>query len=117
MYKVYIADFNPNIFEKPTAVAETAPAGFVITGNYPNPFNPSTTISFTLPSAGSARLSVYDITGRKVRELVNGQMGAGVHSVVWDGRDEGGNAVSSGLYFSRLIQGEMAVSRGMTLVK
>ncbi|MHB9027920.1 MAG: Omp28-related outer membrane protein [Candidatus Latescibacterota bacterium] len=94
-----------------------APVGFALTGNHPNPFNPSTTISFTLPASGPASLAIYDITGRKVRELVNGRMSAGAHSVVWDGRNTNGKAVSSGVYFSRLTQGKKAVSGRMLLVK
>jgi thiol-disulfide isomerase/thioredoxin len=102
----------------PISVRETdAPVDFVLTGNYPNPFNPSTTVSFTLPSSGQVSLVVYDITGRKIRDLISGPMSAGSHSVVWDGRDSAGKTVSSGVYLSRLTQGERTVSRRMTLMK
>jgi hypothetical protein len=114
---IYTVNFDPTEFWKPSAIAENAPLDFSITQNYPNPFNPSTTISFTLPSSGPISLAVYDITGRKVRELVNGPLSAGEHSAVWDGRDEQGNPVSSGIYLSRLTQGEKTVSRRMTLIK
>jgi len=116
-YSIYMADFNPDSFGKPSAVAEILPEGFSLTGNYPNPFNPSTSISFTLPASGQVSLAVYDITGRTVRELVSGSMPAGAHSVTWDGRDENGTVVSSGVYLSRLVQGKNSVSRRMLLVK
>jgi Tol biopolymer transport system component len=116
---IYTLDFPTASVMKllPTTVVETVPVGFALTGNYPNPFNPSTTISFSLPASGDVILSVYDITGRKVRELVNGPLGAGSHSVAWDGRDERGKAVSSGVYISRLTRGGNAVSRRMVLMK
>ena len=116
---VYISDFPPASVESslPTSVAEAAPAGFAITGNYPNPFNPSTTISFTLPTSGTAALAVYDITGRKVRNLVNGVLSAGSHEAVWNGRDENGKPVSSGVYIARLRSEGNAVSTRMMLVK
>ncbi len=88
-----------------------------MTGNHPNPFNPSTTISFVLPSSGKASLAVYDVTGRKVRELAVGTMTAGAHSAVWDGRDASGRAVSSGVYFARLSLDGAAVTHRMTLMK
>jgi Tol biopolymer transport system component len=100
-----------------TAVANTPVFSFGLGGNYPNPFNPSTTIEFTLASPGKASLAVYDLLGRKVRGLVSGQMAAGSHSVVWNGRDENGKAVSSGIYLSCLTQAGKSVSRRMLLLK
>jgi len=69
---------------------------------YPNPFNPTTTIRCAVPSAGHVRLAIYDATGRMVRTLVTGELAQGLHSAVWDGLDDSGQAVSSGVYFSRL---------------
>lgn len=85
--------------------------------NRPNPFNPSTTISFTLPEPGKAELKVYDITGRKVRTLVSGPVSSGEHSVVWDGRDDSGQPVASGVYLSRLEAGGKVRNAKMLLVK
>jgi hypothetical protein len=118
-WSLYIKDFTPpqGEGEKPLTVADAAPVSFSLTGNYPNPFNPSTTISFSLPSSAPVSLCVYDITGRKVQDLMNGPLSAGAHSVVWDGRDASGKAVSSGVYLSRLTQGEKTVSRRMLLMK
>jgi len=116
-YEIFILDFNPNTFGKPSDIAEAFPSGFAITGNRPNPFNPSTAISFSLPKAGKTSLAVYDVTGRMVRELAAGAMTAGVHSVVWDGRDSSGRAVSSGVYLARLSMSGAAVTHRMMLMK
>lgn len=101
----------------PTVVAETVPVNFAITGNYPNPFNPSTTISFSLTETGRASLAVYNVTGQKVRELVSGTLPAGWHSVVWDGRDQNGKPVSSGIYISRLMMRDKVTANRMLLMK
>ena len=100
-----------------TSVADAVPTGFALSGNYPNPFNPSTHIAFTLPSAGQVRLSVYGVTGQKVRDLVSAQLSAGSHEMVWDGRDESGATVSSGTYIARLKMGSFIASNRMTLMK
>jgi hypothetical protein len=84
---------------------------------YPNPFNPQTTIAFELPTVGKARLRIYDLAGRVVRDLVNETLPAGRHEAVWTGRDNGGRSVASGTYFVRLVAGEFEASRTMTLVK
>jgi flagellar hook assembly protein FlgD len=84
---------------------------------YPNPFNPSTTLTFSIPEGGHAELVVYDITGRIVRTLVSGPVSAGTHTKVWDGRDDSGQAVSSGIYLSRLKTGKHSATVKMTLVK
>ncbi len=93
------------------------PLGFSLREAFPNPFNPTTTIAFTLPSVEQTTLAVYDITGRMVRTLVSGQMTAGSHAARWDGRDEQGRPVSSGVYYSRLISGSNAATVKMLLLK
>ncbi|RMH89433.1 MAG: T9SS C-terminal target domain-containing protein, partial [Calditrichaeota bacterium] len=92
----------------PTAVVglgdpdeEVLPQRLELLPNYPNPFNPATTIVFTLPRVSRITLHIYDITGRKVRTLVNEQMPAGRHEVVWDGTNDAGRPVASGVYFYR----------------
>ena len=95
---------------------ENHPKAFAVS-NYPNPFNPSTTISFTLPASGQARMTVYDITGRKVRELLSGSLPAGAHTAVWDGKDARGIAVSSGVYIARLNAGKFTATGKMLLVR
>jgi len=85
--------------------------------NFPNPFNPSTNIKFSLPRTENVQLSVYDVKGRMVRTLVNGSEEAGEHTVMWDGKDSGGNSVSSGTYFYRLVTDSRTYNRQMSLLK
>ena len=87
-------------------------------GNRPNPFNPSTTIFFTLPEAAEVRLQIFDVSGRLVRTLVNGDSrGIGEHREVWNGRTSDGSTASSGLYFYRIVAGKYRATQSMTLVK
>ena len=81
------------------------PVQFSLCQNYPNPFNPATTIEFTVPEAGYLKLIIYNIMGQKVKTLVSEYVTPGVHSVVWDGRDENGTPVSSGVHISHLMMG------------
>ncbi len=83
----------------------------------PNPFNPTTTIEYTLPRGGDTELVVFDVEGRRVRTLVNEFVPAGVHGAVWDGRDDAGNRVASGVYLYRLRAGGVVETRKMVLVK
>ena len=101
----------------PTYVAETSPIPMSLLRNHPNPFNASTIISFALPSPGEANLSVYSITGQKIRTLVSGKLPAGTHTARWDGRDDSGRPVSSGVYISRLRAGNTTATARMLLLK
>ncbi len=87
-----------------TASAErpTMPERFALHQNYPNPFNPATTLAFDLPAPSEVRLAVYDLQGRLVKTVAAGRYEAGRHSAVWDGSDDAGKPVSSGVYFYRL---------------
>jgi hypothetical protein len=85
--------------------------------NYPNPFNPSTTIQFSVPEAGVVQLSVYNINGQEVRALVSGQMNAGRHMINWDGKDNTGQAMPSGVYLYRLRVNGFVQTRKMTFMK
>ncbi len=78
------------------------PERFALEQNHPNPFNPSTQIQFTLAQPGMVLLTVYDMLGREVKQLVNGSLAAGKHSVQWDGSNERGEKAASGVYFYRL---------------
>jgi hypothetical protein len=100
-----------------SGVNEDMPLQFFLIRNSPNPFNPSTTLSFTLPQSGKAELAVYSITGQKIRTLLNGPISAGAHSVTWDGRDDSGKLVSSGVYLSRLTSGTRIATGKMLLMK
>jgi hypothetical protein len=85
--------------------------------NAPNPFNPQTAIRFTLDSKQSVKLAVYDVNGRLVRMLVSGAKEIGTHSVTWDGRDNAGAPVSSGVYFYRLDAGKFSQTKKMVMLK
>ena len=93
------------------------PAAYDLQANYPNPFNPNTTIKFALPEAQDVRLSVYGVDGKLVTTLLNETRGAGHHEVVWKGQDDAGRAVASGTYFYRLVAGPYSQVRKMTLMK
>jgi hypothetical protein len=86
-------------------------------GARPNPFNPATTIDYQLPEAGHATLGIYHVSGRRVKTLVNETRPAGRHEVRWDGRDERGAALSSGVYFARLAFGRGMQTRKIVLLK
>jgi hypothetical protein len=92
------------------------PQGFELAQNYPNPFNAGTVIQFALPYASDYRITIYDVTGRKVREF-SGAAEAGIMQVYWDGCDEGGRIMASGIYFYRASSGEFSDSRKMILMK
>ncbi|MCB1185117.1 T9SS type A sorting domain-containing protein, partial [bacterium] len=93
------------------------PRVFNLNANYPNPFNPMTKISFSLPEAQNVRLNVYSLDGRLVAKLLNETRGPGLHEVVWTGRNDDGHAVASGVYFYRIDAGPYSQVRKMTLMK
>jgi parallel beta-helix repeat protein len=93
------------------------PTALRLEGNYPNPFNPQTNIVYSLPSEGRAELAVYDVRGRRLVILVDRVEGAGRHSVVWNGRDENGSELASGVYFVRLEFGGDVQKRKIVLVR
>ena len=93
------------------------PATFALHANYPNPFNPETTIAFDLPQAGRVELQVFDLLGQTVRTLLAQELSAGGHQVVWNGLDASGARVSSGVYFYRLQAGSQVQMRRMLLLK
>ncbi len=84
---------------------------------YPNPFNPETVLSFTLPLADNVEFTIYDDRGRKIIVLINGFISAGRHQVIWDGRDEGGVSVPSGTYLALLRTEKIQLTRKLVLVK
>jgi hypothetical protein len=121
----YVLDFvhNTNFVDIgfPTAIdaplADGMPVTYRLQQNYPNPFNPSTTIRFDLPAAGSITLAVFNNLGQRIRTLVENNMAAGSHEVVWDGRDEAGMTMSSGVYFYQIHSESFREVKRMLLVK
>ncbi|MDD3643767.1 MAG: FlgD immunoglobulin-like domain containing protein, partial [Candidatus Krumholzibacteria bacterium] len=93
------------------------PSAVFLAQNWPNPFNPGTTIAFGLKERGHTSLRIYDAAGRLVARLVEETMPAGRHTMVWDGRDRNEAPAASGVYFSRLVAGEFAQTRKMILIR
>jgi flagellar hook assembly protein FlgD len=94
-----------------------APEKLALFQNYPNPFNPTTTFAFELPSAADVRLIIYNQKGQIVRELVNGEMAPGYHTVAWDARDSNGIQAPTGIYLYRLTAGDFSETKKLTLLK
>jgi subtilisin-like proprotein convertase family protein/type IV secretory pathway protease TraF len=93
------------------------PLVFALHPGYPNPFNPITHIRFELPRSDRVTLRIYDLSGRLVRTLVDGRLPAAAHDAVWDGRDDSGRPVASGVYTSRLATTAKAVTRKLVLIQ
>lgn len=106
-------------FPNTTAVKELLgeASKFLLERNYPNPFNPSTTIRFQLPEAAQVRLEIYNTIGARVRTLMNEYTEAGRYSSSWNGRDDAGRLLVSGTYFYRLSAGSFTEVRRMLMVK
>jgi len=98
-------------------VKDNLPKAFALAQNSPNPFNPTTKISFAMPAAGDVHLAVYNVLGQQVKELVNSSMDAGMHDVIWDGKDNNGSTVASGIYFYKLNIGSFVDTKKMVLLK
>ncbi len=99
------------------AGSNPVPTSYALLQNYPNPFNPSTTIQFRLPKVSEVNLTVYNVLGQQVRSLVADVREAGTHTIEWDGRDDNGSTVQSGMYFYRIQMPNFTDSRKMTLLK
>jgi subtilisin family serine protease len=98
-------------------LAKSTPGEFAISQNYPNPFNPVTQFSIDLTAATFVKFQVYNVAGQVVRTLVDGVLPAGSHTVIWDGTNQAGQTLSSGVYFYRIVAGDETVTRKMTLLK
>ena len=97
--------------------ARVLPSRLALHPNHPNPFNPETTIRFELPNRAVVSLEIFALPGQRLRTLVKRELPAGVHRVVWDGRDGRGEPASSGVYFYRLKAGAASLTRRMLLLK
>jgi hypothetical protein len=105
-------DFLVGIQDQPVQ-----PHNFKLYQNFPNPFNPNTSIKYELNKSGKISLKIYNILGQEVRTLINTKQSQGIHSVLWDGKNNHGQLVSSGVYLYRLEAGEFVKTRKMILVK
>jgi len=97
--------------------SESLPKTFWLSDNFPNPFNPATTIEYGLPRRSHVKMGVYDIMGRRVRTLVDREEAAGWHMITWDGMNDDGESVATGIYFYRLIAGTNTETKKMLLLK
>ncbi|MFQ6613309.1 MAG: T9SS type A sorting domain-containing protein [Fidelibacterota bacterium] len=93
------------------------PADFIVVKNYPNPFNPATTIVWNLSQAANVQVVVYDMQGRRINELVNGYNNAGRHEITWRGLNSQGIPVGAGMYFYSVTAGEYTSVHKMVLMK
>jgi hypothetical protein len=93
------------------------PAVTKLTGNYPNPFNPTTTISYSIHKAANVTLEIYNLKGQKIATLVNEHQNANNYKIVWDGKDESGKTVGSGVYFYKLKAGKYTATKKMIMMK
>lgn len=99
------------------SLARVTPVEFGLSQNYPNPFNPMTQFSLDLVDETHVSFVIYNVTEQKVRTLVNQTMPAGSHTLTWDGTNENGQTLTSGVYFYRVIAGDKTVTKKMTLLK
>jgi len=106
-----------NMPQVDVADKQLAPVKYELSQNYPNPFNPTTTISYSLSKAGQVKISVFNVMGQKIQELVNKKVAAGAHKVIWNGKDSNGMTAASGIYFYRLDAGKQVRIKKMTLLK
>ena len=103
--------------EHPTNQIAIMPAEYELFNNYPNPFNPETIIEYKVPITGQVKMAIYNVLGQNVRTLVDVHQPAGTYMVMWDGKDNHGNKLSSGVYFYQLIGENALITRKMTLLK
>lgn len=116
LYRVGAVDEGRETFTPAMTIA-LPPKPLTLYQNYPNPFNPSTSIAFYNPRMDRVSIIIYDVTGSKVRTLLDGTMPVGKHVIPWDGRNDGGNAVGSGVYCYRLIAGKKAMTKKLVIVR
>ena len=112
-----------NLYHKVSTVTLDGIKGEVLTefslsNNYPNPFNPTTTIKFNISAPSKVQLLIYNILGQRIKTLVSGQMEAGAYKIMWDGLNDHGVRVSSGIYLYQLISdGKIINTRKMMMIK
>jgi len=111
------SDIDVRIAAAPLSTAAAVPRAFVLYPNYPNPFNPSTAVRYDLSTAGVVHLGVYDLVGQRIRLLQSGYQPAGQHKLEWNGADENGIVVASGVYLLRLETDQGILVRKMSMIK
>ena len=114
--------FTTNMTDLPTALDDqkqvnNMPVDYKLENAYPNPFNPTTTIRYSIPVSNNVKIEVYNIMGQKVRTLVNQYKTAGTYSVTWDAKDEAGVKVATGMYFYRMQASHFQTVKKIILMK
>jgi hypothetical protein len=120
--KVYTGFWNPWVVvmspvEQEEEDLNQLPKEFELSQNYPNPFNPATVIEYALPKSSDVKIKIYNILGQEVRNLVNERQEAGYKIIGWDGKDDQGREISSGIYFYRIVAGNFVKAKKMVLLK
>ncbi|MYA21710.1 MAG: T9SS type A sorting domain-containing protein [Gemmatimonadetes bacterium] len=116
--EVEITLSDPGASEAAKTAVQTRPEAFALADNFPNPFNPTTTIRYALPQAADVELTVYNVVGQPVRTLIAEYQSAGRYAVEWDATDDSGHSLSSGMYLYRLqAGGEFLKVKKMLLLK
>ncbi len=116
-YRINVLDENGErvLFETESVAA---PANILtLYSNYPNPFNPMTTIRYDLPCVSHVKLEIYDVAGRRLKTLIDGMQEKGPQTVSWDGTDNRGNSLASGVYFCRITAGKESCSRKLLMLR
>jgi hypothetical protein len=119
-YKLADEDYEGNLrYHGPVfaAAGSTVPGTYSLLPNYPNPFNPSTAIGYQIPAEGHVTITVYNVLGQEVRALVDAHQDAGTYTTMWDGKDDAGHHLNSGVYFYTMKTAEHSETRKMVLMR
>jgi photosystem II stability/assembly factor-like uncharacterized protein len=116
-YNGMVLRFENQVTALPAPYTEHSPGDFQLYQNFPNPFNPTTQISFSMPQAAQVKLVVYDILGRKIRTVFDGFRSAGTHTMSWDGLNDAGKNVASGIYIYKMTTGDQSLQKKMQLIR
>jgi len=114
--EVSINDAVSAVSGAPAVTLKALPTVYGLSQNFPNPFNPSTTITYSVPKTSRVELSIYNMAGQKVRTLVNSTQAASFYKVVWNGKNDSGQSVASGMYFYKLVAGDYSKVVKMNLI-
>ncbi|MCP4569833.1 MAG: T9SS type A sorting domain-containing protein [FCB group bacterium] len=117
LIETQLSDYYGNVLEAKIETQPILPVDYSLHQNYPNPFNAATTIFYELPMTTKVKFEIFNVLGQKVVTLIDAEETAGIHSAVWDGTDESGVTVASGVYLYRLTTSEFTSEKKMVLMK
>ncbi len=117
LIEIQLSDYNGNTLEAKIETQPILPVNYSLLQNYPNPFNAATTIFYELPKASQVKLEIFNVLGQKVATLIDDEETAGIHSAVWDGTDESGTNVASGMYLYRITMSDFTSEKKMVMLK